>query len=455
MFNPKCRTRRGFLKSSAAAGAAIAAVPAVAHGRASALGRIRVAVVGVRGRGRSHVRSLRKLAGENVEVAALCDVHRGILDGCAAECQKATGRRPDVYVDYRKLLEDRSIDAVSIATPDHWHALQTIWACQAGKHVYVEKVAAHNVTEGRMMVDAARKHDRIVQHGTQARSSTAVREGIAKLHAGVIGDVYMARAIAFKYRAGGKNDFRPVPEGLDWDLWQGPAQETPFNGLAFSPRWRFVQPYGNGQIGAQGVHQLDMIRWGLKLQEKHPTLVQAMGGNYSRPTCHETHPTELSVSYKFQDPDLMVTFETRTGYANPEAGMGTKYPWVNFRDLVGAIFFGSDGYLIIPDFSNYYTFLGRKHEPGPCSTTVKPTLMDDGHFQNWIKAVRAHDPKLLTADMLEGHMSSSLCYLGNVAYRTQRTLRFDGAAERFVDDEEANRLLTRDYRKPFTLPEEV
>jgi predicted dehydrogenase len=305
-----------------------------------------------------------------------------------------------------------------------------------------------------MMVVAARKHGRIVQHGTQARSSAGVREGIQKLQESVIGHVYMARAIAFKYRAGGKNDFRPVPKGLNWDLWQGPAQEKPFNGLAFSPRWRFMKEYGNGQIGAQGVHQLDMIRWGLKL-DKHPTTIQALGGKYSRPNSDETHPTELNVTYKFEDPDFLVTFETRTGFANPEAGMGTTYPWVNHRDLVGAIFFGSEDYMIVPDFSNYYTFLGRKHEPGPSSRPVSPSLMNDGHFVNWITAVRSRDRTQLTADIAEGHLSSSLCYLGNIACETERTLKFDTSTEQFVDDEAANRLLTRNYRAPFTLPLEV
>ncbi len=447
-------SRRAFLKSSTAAGAALAMAPAISTGQTAASERIRVAVVGVRGRGRSHIRSLQKLAEQNVEVAALCDVHEGILGQRVAECKEATGRRPVGYVDYRKLLEDDSIDAVSLGTPDHWHGLQTIWACQAGKHVYLEKVGAHNMTESRMMVDAARKYGRLVQHGTQARSSANVREGIRRLHEGVIGKVYMARAIAFKYRAGGKNDFGDVPAELNWDLWQGPAQAKPYNGLAFSPRWRFVKEYGNGQIGAQGVHQLDMIRWGLKL-DTHPVAVQAMGGKYSRPTCDETHPTELAVNYQFADPDVMVTFETRTGFANPEAGMGTKYPWVNRRDLVGAIFFGSDGYMIIPDFSNYYTFLGRNHEPGPCTPDAEPLMMDDGHMANWIEAIRAGDAKRLTSDVVEAHLSSSLCYLGNIAYETRRTLDFDPVSERFIDDEAACRLLTREYRRPFTLPARV
>jgi len=176
--NTPLPSRRSFLKSSAAAGVTVIAVPAVAENRAPASDRIRVAVVGIRGRGGSHIRAIQKLADKNVAVTALCDAYEETLNRRAAECEKVTGKRPTTYVDYRELLEDDSIDAVSIATPDHWHALQTIWACQAGKDVYVEKVGAHNVAESRMMVDAARKHDRIVQHGTQARSSANIREGI-------------------------------------------------------------------------------------------------------------------------------------------------------------------------------------------------------------------------------------------------------------------------------------
>jgi predicted dehydrogenase len=264
----------------------------------------------------------------------------------------------------------------------------------------------------------------------------------------------MARAIAFKYRAGGKHQYVDVPKGVNWDLWQGPAQAKPFDELAFSPRWRFVREYGNGQIGAQGVHQLDMIRWALRL-DRHPTMIQAMGGQYSRPTTDESHPTELHVSYRFEDPAIMVTFETRCGYANPEAGMGTTYPWINHRDLVGAIFLGSEGYMIFPDFSNYYTFLGRKHEPGPSSDGSPPSIMNEGHIANWIDALRARDRGSLTADIHEGHMSSSLCYLGNIAFETERTLRFDPSTERFIGDDEANRHLTREYRKPFVLPTQV
>jgi len=447
-------SRREFIRQSTAAGAALLAAPAIARARASASDRLRVAVVGVGGRGDNHIAALSKMAGDNVEIAALCDVDANRLNRNADQCEKAAGRRPATYGDYRKLLDDDSIDAVTIATPDHWHALQLIWGCQAGKDVYCEKVGAHNLKESRMMVEAARRHDRIVQHGTQARSSPQVREGIAKLHQGVIGKVYMARAIAFKYRAGGKNEFGKVPKGLNWDLWQGPAPARPFNNLAVSPRWRFIKEYGNGMLGAQGVHQLDMIRWGLKL-DRHPTTIQALGGNFSRPTSDETHPSELNVTYKFDEPEVMVTFETRAGYTNPEAGMGTEYPWINFRDVVGAIFFGSDGYLVIPDFSSYYTFMGQKHEPGPSASAGRPTIMDDDHFINWVEALRSRDRARLNAEIAEGHMSSSLCYLGNIACATERTIRFDPKSETCLGDDEADRLLTSEYRRPFTLPSQI
>jgi hypothetical protein len=231
-------TRRHFIKSSVVASAVLAA-PGVARARASANNRLRVAVVGLGGRGRmSHLPALRDLASENVEIAALCDCDEKRMNLAADDCEKASGKRPQTAVEMRKLLEDKSIDAVSLATPDHWHALQTIWCCQAGKDVFCEKPGSHNIFEGRQMVRAARKYNRIVQHGTQCRSSPNIREGIRKLHEGAIGRVYMARAMAYKLKAGGKNDFTDVPAGMNWDLWLGPAPQKPYNRLAIT-RWRF------------------------------------------------------------------------------------------------------------------------------------------------------------------------------------------------------------------------
>ncbi len=446
--------RREFIKASAAAGASIVAVPAVAKEGGSPNDRVRLAIAGLGGRGRnSHMNALHQMAKENVEIVALCECDEKRLEASGAKHEKETGKKAVLYKDYRKLLEDKSIDAVTIAMPDHWHALATIWACRAGKDVYCEKPVSHNISEGRKMVQAARKYKRIVQAGTQCRSSPNIREGIRKLHEGIIGRVYMARGIAYKYRAGGKNEFGPVPPNLDWNYWQGPASEKPYNRLAIY-RWRFLKHYGSGEIGDQGVHQLDIIRWGLKM-DTHPNWAQAMGGKLFRPTSEVTTPGNLAFACQWEEPETQVMFETRDGFTNPEAGMGTQYPFVDHRNVVGVIFLGTEGYMIIPDYSSYHTFLGRKRELGPTASTTGAPMMDLDHFQNWIGAVRGRKPSDLFAEIEEGHKSATLAHLANAAYRTRQTLQFDPQAERFLNSAEANKLLTRDYRAPFVVPDEV
>ncbi|HUT89708.1 MAG TPA: Gfo/Idh/MocA family oxidoreductase [Thermoguttaceae bacterium] len=448
--------RREFLKSSAVvAGASTLAAPAIANSKASANDRVRVAVVGLGGRGRrSHCGALRQMADANVQIAALSDCDEKRMNATADEQEKFSGTRPKLAVDMRKLLDDPSIDAVSIATPDHWHALQMIWACQAGKDVYCEKPGSHNLFEGRKMVEAARKYERIVQHGTQCRSSPNIREGIGKLHEGVIGRVYMARAMAYKLRSGGKNEIGPVPPGLDWDLWLGPAPEKPYNRLAIY-RWRFLKDYGSGQTGDQGVHELDILRWGLGINT-HPTSVQAIGVvNLFHPTSDEDTFTNLAFACRYDEGDVFVSFETRDGYTNDEAGMGTKYPFVDHQSVVGVIFFGTEGYMIFPDYSSYHTFLGPKREPGPSASVEGQPMMDLDHFQNWIAAVRSRKPQDLHAEIEQGHLSSSICHLANAAATLGRGLRFDPEKERFVDDEQANRLVKPPYRAPYVVPDEV
>ena len=447
--------RREFLKTSsvAIAGATMLATPAVARSAASPNNRIRVAVVGLGGRGRvCHCGALFELAKEDVEIAALCDCDENRLHQTADEVEKRSGSRPATFVEERKLLDDKSIDAVSLATPNHWHALETIWACQAGKDVYVEKPGSHNIFEGRKMVEAARKYNRIVQHGTQCRSSPKIREGVQKLKDGVIGRVYMARGIAFKRRAGGRNDFTPVPKGMHWDLWLGPAPEAPYNRLAVR-RWRFLKEYGNGEIGDQGVHQLDMIRWGLGL-DTHPTKVQSMGGNYVHKDDEDT-PSNQLFACQYENRDLLVQFETREWHTNSEAGMGIEYPFVDHQNVVGVIFLGMDGYMIIPDYSSYYVFLGPDREPGPSDSVPGNPMMDTDHFRNWIAAIRSRKPGDLLAEIEEGHYSSALAHLANIAYRTGHTLTFDPKTERFADDASANELLTRSYRSPYVVPDQV
>jgi len=446
--------RREFLKTSSALAAASFAVPAIARSAASAGGRLRVAVVGMGGRGRkSHCGALLELAQQNVEIAALCDCDEKRLAMAAEEIGKQAGRTPATVVDYHKLLEDKSIDAVSLATPNHWHALETIWACQAGKDVYVEKPASHNIFEGRKMVEAARKYQRIVQHGTQCRSSAKIREGIEKLKAGAIGRVYMARGIAFKTRAGSRKTAMPTPPTMHWDLWLGPAQEEPYNEMAVR-RWRFMKAYGNGEIGDQGVHQLDIIRWGLGLEE-HPTRVQSMGGRLAHPDDDADTPGNQLFACQYAGKELLVSFETRDWHTNSEAGMGIEYPFVDHHNVVGVIFLGTEGYMIFPDYSSYHTFLGSKRTPGPSGSVPGEPMMDTDQFQNWVGAIRSRKTSDLYAEIEEGHLSSTMAHLANIAYATGRTLQFDPKQEKFPGDEEANRLLTRNYRSPYVVPDTV
>jgi predicted dehydrogenase len=449
------KNRREFLRVSSAAvvGAAMWASPRIARSAANANDRLRIAVIGTGGRGRgSHCPALHEIAGENVEIAAVCDCDESRVNATAEEVQKRSGKRPAIYTDDRKVYDDQSIHAVSLATPNHWHALQTIWACQAGKDVYVEKPASHNIFEGRKMVEAARKHHRIVQHGTQCRSSEKIREGVQKLREGVIGRIYMARGIAFKHRAGGYNEIGPAPQGLDWDRWLGPAPVAPYNKLA-QFRWRFLKAYGNGEIGDQGVHQLDIIRWGLGL-DNHPTKAQAMGGELFAQGDEDT-PSNLVFACQFGDRKELVQFETRKGFTNSEAGMGIEYPFVDHQNVVGVIFFGVEGYMIIPDYSSYYVFLGRDRKPGPSGNVAGNPMMDADHFRNWIRAVRSRNPGDLSAEIEEGHRSSVLAHLANIAYATGKTLDFDPMAERFVNAADADQQLTRPYREPYVVPNEV
>ncbi len=448
--------RRQFLtRTAAVSAAAVVAKSAVAAPR-GANERIRIAVAGLGGRGRNSLlaalRQITREKKENIEIVALCDCNTRHAEKAADDCQKDFGIRPPLVQDYRKLLEDKSIDAVMLGTPNHWHALGTVWACQAGKDVYVEKPASHNIFEGRRMLDAARKYDRVVQHGTQCRSSPNIREGIAKLKAGVIGQIYMARGIAYKVRAGGRNQFRPTPPEMNWDFWLGPAAQVPYNELLVD-RWRFLKNYGNGEIGDQGVHQLDIIRWGLGL-DTHPTKVQSMGGNFVHKDDEDT-PNFLIFGCQFDDRKLLVEFETRGWYTNSEAGMGIEYPFVDHQNVVGVIFLGTEGYMIIPDYSSYYKFLGKQTKPGPSASKAGKPKMDLDHVLNWVQAVRSRRRADLNAEIEEGHYSAALCHLANVSYRAGRTLAFDPKTERFIGDPEADKLLTRPYREPFVVPETV
>jgi predicted dehydrogenase len=430
--------RRHFLMGSLAASTAL-------HPRALASPNdtVRVACVGVRGRGRSHLRAYSLMP--NVEIAAICDIDESVLNARLGEIEKTKGKRPTGHTDLRKLLEDKSIDAISIATPNHHHTLQTIWACQAGKDVYVEKPCSHDMFEARQVVAAAQKYGRIVQHGTQQRSAIG-REAVKQMREGLIGDVYMARGLCYKRRDTiGRKPVSPVPDGVHYDLWLGPAPEHEFTANRFHYNWHWFWDYGNGDIGNQGIHQVDMARWGLGV--KYPTKISAMGGHFMFDDDQET-PNDLSASFEFDDGGVkkMMTFEVRHWITNHEAGVTESDP-----GTVGAIFYGSKGYLTVwsEDFGKYTSFLGREQTPGPSGSDL------GNHFGNFIDIVRSRKLPDLNGPIEEGAISTTLVHLANISYRLGRTLHFDAASYSCAGDAEANRMFRRTYRKPFVVPEKV
>jgi predicted dehydrogenase len=427
-------------------GGAAAAGPLRPSALASANDTVRVACVGIRGKIIDHVRPY--LAMRNVEVAALCDVDESVLDERLAEVERRTKKRPARYVDIRKVLEDKSIDVISIATPNHSHTLQTVWACQAGKDVYIEKPCSHNMFEARQIVAAAKKYGRIVQHGTNQRSEGGVREGVRQLREGLIGEVYMARALCFKWRDTiGRAPVEPVPPGVHYDLWLGPAPKRPFTRNRFHYNFHWIWEYGNGDFGNQGLHQIDVARWGLGVT--YPTKISAMGGHFMFDDDQET-PNTLTATFEFdaEGKKKLLVADVRHWITNHEAKIGGGEPKKD-PNSIGNLFYGSKGYLAVENYGNYSSFLGREQEPGP-------SLRQSGnHWANFIQAVRSRDQSELNAPIEEGAISTTLVHLGNISYRLGRTLRFDASTYGCVGDEEANRMFTRDYRAPFVVPAKV
>ncbi len=405
-------------------------------------GRVRIALVGLRGRGRDLIRGFGRMAG--AEIAALCDVDEKVLAERLANVEKLTGKRPAAFTDFRKILEDKSIDAVGIATQNHWHTLQTIWACQAGKDVYVEKPCSHNVFECRQIVAAARKYGRIVQHGTQTRSAPAVREGMARLREGIVGEVYMARGLCFNWRDTiGRAQPEPVPPGVHYDLWMGPAPARPFTRNRFHYNWHWQWDYGNGDIGNQGAHEMDVARWGLGVT--YPTKVSAMGGHFMFDDDQET-PNTITAVYEFDEggKKKLLVFDVRHWMTHGEAGVGQPG-----RSGVGDIFYGSEGYMVRERFG-YRTFLGREQKPGPAAGPS-----GENHMENFVQAMRSRRKEDLNAEIEEGAVTCTLIHLANISYRLGRAVRFDPQAMKCPGDAEATRMLRRTYRAPYTVPEKV
>jgi predicted dehydrogenase len=430
--------RRYFLMGAAAASAAP---------RASLLASpndtVRVACVGVHAQGRAHIEHYAAM--KNVEIAAVCDIDETVLNARLADIEKLGHKRPAGFTDFRKLIEDQSIDAVSIATPNHHHTLQTIWACQAGKDVYVEKPCSHDMFEARQIAVVMEKYGRIVQHGTNSRSSIA-REAIGKIHDGLVGDVYMARGLCFKWRDTiGRAPVAPVPPGVHYDLWLGPAPLHAFTKNRFHYNWHWFWDYGNGDFGNQGIHQLDVARWGLGVT--YPTKVSAMGGHVMFDDDQET-PNVLAASFEFDagGKKKLLNFEVRHWITNHEAGIGEDGSSPN---TVGTVFYGPGGYVAIwdEDHGRYESYLGKEQARGPKGSDI------GNNWANFIAAVRSRKLSDVNAPIAEGAISTMLLHLANISYRVGRTLYFDPLTFSCKGDAEANAYFRRSYRPEFTVPE--
>ncbi|MDA0657635.1 MAG: Gfo/Idh/MocA family oxidoreductase [Planctomycetota bacterium] len=425
--------RRDFLSRSLAA-IATTTVAGATVGRAaeSPNEKVNVAVLGS-GRGANLAQWFSKLP--ESQLVAVCDVDANRSGPLCDRIAELSGRRPEAVVDYRRLLDRSDIDAIAIATPDHWHAPITIQACLAGKDVYVEKPCSHNISEGRLAVKAARKYGRIVQHGTILRGTPHYQEAWKLLREGVIGKLLMVKSINNQKR--GRVEVRPdgpVPPGVDYDLWLGPAKKRPFNPNHFHSAWHWMWDYGTGDLGNDGVHQIDLGRWGAGLGI--PKAVSCSGAKLaSRGDAQET-PDTMVVTWEYED--LLYVYEQRDF---------SPYRMQGHRKDNDNIFFGETGYMMI-DRDGYRVFF--KDETGP--SFKQPWTDTPVYFQNFIDAIKSRRHEDLLADIEEGHQSSLLCHLGNIAYRTGRRLEFDPQTETFPHDAEANQLLTREYRKGFELP---
>lgn len=499
-------SRRDFLKTAGVSAAALALTPLSWARAAGANDDIRMAVIGFRSQGAGHIDTLSKMKG--VRVVALCDVDQQVLDKKAKEL----GGNVQTYADVRKLLENKDIDAVSIATPNHWHALATVWACQAGKDVYVEKPASHNLFEGRQMVEAARKYKRIVQCGTQCRSSLGLQQAVEYVREGNLGKILIARGFCYKGRKsiGNVDGAQKVPDYINYDLWCGPAPHNPprRNG-SFGPvhyDWHWFWDFGNGDYGNQGPHQVDIARWFLG-EDKIAPFSMAVGGRLGYKDAAET-PNTLTVYHGYKIP---MVFETR-GLPKSKASQTAGWDMDKFKGVsVGNVIECEGGYVVVPSYTEAIVYdkdgkqivkFDGKAKKAPADDVKTPTGLSaesGGHHGNWVKAIRSRKVKDLNADVLEGHVSAGLVHTGNISYRLgakrnpaeireslhenkQMTeavdrmlahleangvnlenekvslgvpLKFNPRKERFEDNAQANQMVTRDYTEPFVVPEKV
>jgi predicted dehydrogenase len=473
-----CCNRRGFLQH-AAAGGFVAATFAVGGTKVSgrvlgANDRIRIAVAGLNGRGVEHLQQYCKM--KNVEIAYLVDPDSRLFASRSAMVKKRAGNTPKCVQDLRAILDDKDLDVVSIAAPNHWHSLLGIWACQAGKDVYVEKPCSHNIAEGRRLVEAARRFDRIVQHGTQNRSDRRWAKEVAAARSGKYGRLLVSYGYASKPRRsiGFKSPSEP-PKELNFDLWLGPAPLQPYHQNLVHYNWHWFWDFGNGEIGNQGVHQMDVARWAMP-DGAAPTSAISLGGRFGYKDQGQTPNTQLTI-IDFGGPKIV--FEDRGLVDGKHAKVSNE-------------FYTDEG--VIKDGQ----FFAKGKKGGEPLTDVQFSLQPGGPFGNFIDCVRSRKREKLNAEILEGHRSALLCHLGNVSYQLGaevpfkkqtdvlgsdkavgeafesmkrhlthtakldlesatyylgRKLAFDAAAERFIGDAEANQRLAGPRREGYIVPE--
>ena len=431
--------------------------------------KINVAIIGLGGRGTNHLNIYSRLPG--ARVAALCDIDQAAREKAQATLLKNTSEKAKEFEDMRQAFADSGVDAVSVATPNHWHALATIWACKAGKDVYCEKPACYNIHEGQVMIQVARETKRMVQIGSQHRSTPFKMKAMDAMHQGLIGQIYLAKGLCFKRRASiGHADDSPTPPGVNWDLFLGPAPMRPFNEKRFKYNWHWFWDTGNGDIGNQGVHEIGVCRWGLGDPE-WPKAAFAMGGKYAYTDDQET-PNTLLASYDYGGREIV--FEVRgllTGgeglpmarrpgvpanAAQPPAGAAPsgapRTPSNPINVAIGNLFYGTEGWASMSDQG----FQAYKGESSELIMEERPERGPGGdatglHMENFLAACRSRNYKELHDEIGNAFLSASLCHLANISYRTGHKLTIE-AGPKFAGDAAANKLLTRDvYRKPYVV----
>jgi predicted dehydrogenase len=433
--------RREFIKNSTVAGVGIGltGLSLKTLARKSVADKIRMAVIGTNGRGLAHIEAYHTIP--NVEIAYICDVEEKALGKGVNLAEKLNGKRPKAIKDFRTILDDKDLHAVSIATPDHWHTPAAILACAAGKHVYVEKPCGHNPEEGEMLIAAVKKYNRLVQMGNQRRSWPNIIEAMKAIHDGIIGDVYFARGWYANNRGSiGHGKVVPVPSNLDWELWQGPAPRRDYRDNVVPYNWHWFWNWGTGESCNNGTHEIDCMRWALGVD--YPEKVVSGGGRYAFNDDWQTTDTQV-ITFEFPGKKA-ISWEGRSCNNYPEAGGGRGFQIFGKKGtLVNS---GGDDYKIY-DADNKLIKQSQQQQKTDTINTLGPGVqLDAWHFSNFIDAMREGQP--LNSPITEGHKSVLLCHLGNIAQRVSRTLHCDPhKGGRILNDKEAQALWGRPYQQ--------